>query len=45
MYPRYFRDETDKTYTQLLEKNNGKTKLGSIIYLAKEAGVNIKRNN
>lgn len=41
MYPRYTTEETDKTYTQLLAKNNGKTKLGSIIFLAREAGVSI----
>jgi hypothetical protein len=41
MYPNYTREETDKTYSQLLAKNNGKTKLGSIIFLAKEAGVSI----
>ena len=31
MYPRYTREETDRTYTQLLSKNNGRTKLGSIM--------------
>ena len=41
MYPRYTREETDRTYTQLLVKNNGRTKLGSIIFLAKEAGLSI----
>lgn len=41
MYPRYKADETDRTYTQLLGKNNGRTKLGTILFLAKEAGVNI----
>lgn len=41
MYPRYNADETDRTYTQLLGKNNGRTKLGTILFLAKEAGVNI----
>jgi hypothetical protein len=41
MYPRYTYAETDKTYSQLLAKNNGKTKLGTIIYLAKEQGIGI----
>jgi hypothetical protein len=44
MYTRYKPEETDRTFTQLLAKNNGRTKLGSILYLAKEAGVSIKRN-
>jgi len=39
MYPHYTHEETDKTYTQLLTKNNGRTKLGTIIFLAKEAGL------
>jgi hypothetical protein len=42
MYPRYTQAETDDVYSNLLAKNNGKTKLGSIIFLAKEAGVMIK---
>ena len=41
MYPRYTREETDKTYTQLLARNNGGTSLRSIVFLAKEAGVRI----
>jgi hypothetical protein len=41
MYPRYTRKETDKTFTQLLSKNNGRTKLATIIYLAKEQGIRI----
>lgn len=41
MYPRYTPEETDRTYTQLLANNNGKTTMGAIIYLAKEAGVKI----
>lgn len=45
MYPRYTPEETDKKFTQLLAMNTGRTKLGTILYLAKEAGVNIKRNN
>ena len=45
MYPRYTPEETDKTYTQLLGKNNGRTKLGTIIFLAKEAGVSISNKN
>jgi len=44
MYPHYTRDETDRTYTQMLGKNNGRTKLATIIYLAKEAGVTINKN-
>jgi hypothetical protein len=43
MYPRYTHEETDRTYSQLLAKNNRRTKLGSIIFLAKEAGVNISK--
>jgi hypothetical protein len=42
MYPRYTMEETNKTYTQLLSRNNGRTTLGSIIFLAKEAGVRKK---
>lgn len=41
MYPRYTREETNRTYTQLLGKNNGRTKLGTILFLAKEAGISI----
>lgn len=41
MYPHYTREETDRTYTQLLTKNDGRTKLGTIIFLAKEAGVRV----
>jgi len=41
MYPHYTSEETDKTYTQLLANNNGGTTLGSIVFLAKEAGVRI----
>jgi len=41
MYPRYTKEETDRTYTSLLGKNNGRTKLGTLLYLAKESGVSI----
>ena len=41
MYPRYTYTETNKTYSQLLAKNNGKTKLGTIIYIAKRQGIRI----
>jgi hypothetical protein len=41
MYPRYTHAETDKTYSQLLAKNNGMAKLATIIYLAKEQGIRI----
>lgn len=41
MYSRYTREETDKTYSQLLARNNGRTTLGSIVFLAKEAGIRI----
>lgn len=41
MYPRYTSEETEDVYSNLLSKNNGRTKLGSIIFLAKEAGVSI----
>jgi len=44
MYPRYTSDETDRNYTQLLGKNNGMTKLGTILYLAKQAGVGVNKN-
>jgi hypothetical protein len=44
MYPRYTREETDKTFTQLLTKNNGKTKLGTIIYIAKRQGIRVSTN-
>lgn len=41
MYPRYTPEETDDRYSKLLATNNGRTKLGTIIFLAKEAGVSI----
>ncbi len=41
MYPRYTPEETDRTYTQLLTKNYGRPKPGTIIYLAREEGVKI----
>lgn len=39
MYPHYTKEETDKTYTQLLSRNNGRTTLGTIVYLASLEGV------
>jgi hypothetical protein len=42
MCSRFTLEETDDVYSNLLAKNNDKTKLGSIIFLAKEAGVMIK---
>ena len=42
MYPLYTKEETDKTYTQLLSRNDGRTTLGSIVFLVKEAGVSKK---
>jgi hypothetical protein len=45
IYPRYTSEETDRTYTQLLAKNNRKTKIGTIIFLAKEAGVTITKKH
>lgn len=44
MDPRYTQEETDRTYTQLLGKNNGRTKLATIIYLAKQVGVIVNNN-
>lgn len=44
MYPHYTPVETDRTYTQQLGKNNGRTKLGTILYLAKQAGVGVNKN-
>jgi hypothetical protein len=44
MYPHYAPEETDRTYTQLLAKNNRRIKLAFIIYLAKEAWGNINKN-
>ena len=41
MDPHYSPEETDRTYTQLLANNNGITKIATIIYLAKVAGVRI----
>jgi hypothetical protein len=41
MYPRYTQEETDKTYSQLLLKNNGKTTLASILYLAQLEGLHL----
>lgn len=34
-------EETDWNYSQLLAKDDGSIKLGTIIYLAKEPGVSI----
>lgn len=45
MYPRYTQEETDDRYSKLLATNNGRTKMGSIIYLAKEAGVSISNKS
>jgi len=45
MYPRYTPEETDITFSSLLTKNNGRTKLGSIIFLAREAGLSIRIKN
>jgi hypothetical protein len=41
-YPNYKFQETDKQYTSLLKKNNGKTTIGTLLFLAKENGINIK---
>jgi hypothetical protein len=41
MYPHYTPEETDRTYTHLLATNDGRTRLGTIIYLAGEASVKI----
>lgn len=43
MYPQYTQEETDKKYSQLLSNNNGMTRLGSIVYLAREAGVKLNK--
>lgn len=43
LYPNYTKEETDKTYTQLLANNNGRTTLGTIIFLTKEAGIIVSR--
>jgi hypothetical protein len=43
-YPNYKFQETDKQYSSLLKKNNGKTTIGTLLFLAKEKGVIIKTN-
>lgn len=43
MYPGYRHEETDRVYSQLLRKNNGMTRLGSVIFLARQAGVIVNR--
>jgi hypothetical protein len=43
LYPRYSHKETDAKYTELLSRNDGSTKLGSIVYMAQQAGVKVGR--
>lgn len=41
-YPNYKFQETEKQFTGLLKNNNGKTKIGTLLFIAKEHGVTIK---
>jgi hypothetical protein len=41
MYPDYSFNEADKKYTQLLEKNTGKIGIGTLIWMAKQRGIEI----
>lgn len=43
LYPEYSYKETDAKYTELLARNDGSTTLGSLVYLAQQAGVKIRR--
>ncbi|MFM7015957.1 MAG: BT4734/BF3469 family protein [Bacteroidota bacterium] len=38
-YPKYTVEETEKTYTSLLKRNNGSTKFGTLVYIARSYGV------
>jgi len=42
-YPGYSKKETDAKYTELLSRNDGSTKLGSIVFLAQQAGIKVGR--
>lgn len=41
----YTLEECDKTYDGLIRKNNGCITVGTLVYLAKEAGVSIRSNS
>lgn len=44
-YPNYSYKECDKKYTSLTTRNTGRTKLGTLIYIARECGIQINTNN
>ncbi|MCE5348136.1 MAG: HRDC domain-containing protein [Bacteroidales bacterium] len=41
MYPYYSFDEVDKKYTQLLKMNTGRIGIGTLIWMAKQRGIEI----
>lgn len=45
MYPDYSFKVVDSKYTELLSRNNGNTKISSLIYMAQQAGVRIPIRN
>jgi len=40
-YPNYTREETDKRYSKLLRSNNGMTHFGTIVFIAREHGIDV----
>ena len=42
-YPKYTQKEADDKYSYLLKHNNGKTTIGTLVYLAKANGVAVKQ--
>lgn len=42
-YPNYNYIETDKQYNVLLKKNNGKTRIGTLLFIAKKYGVKTRK--
>ncbi len=42
-YPNYKHVETDKQYNVLLKKNNGKTTIGTLLFIAKKYGVKTRK--
>lgn len=41
-YPNYKIHETDRLYTGLLKNNNGQIKIGTLLFIAKECGIELK---
>jgi hypothetical protein len=42
-YPKYSFEENEKTYTNLLKRNNGTTKFGSLLFIANAHGISTKK--